>query len=1052
MFANKSMISMNKLLNHAALLLLFCLSFQAFPLFAQPAGGYDETLFEALDWRLVGPFRGGRAGTVTGVEHNDQLYYMGTAGGGVWRTQDGGTTWECISDGYFGGSIGAVAVAKSDPNVIYVGEGEQTVRGNVSSGRGMWRSTDAGKTWTSIGLKNSEHVGRIRVHPTNPDVVYAAVMGNLWKPNEERGLYRSSDGGETWEKILYVSDKAGAVDVVMDPNNPRIMYCGTWQIKRNGYRMDSGGPGSKLWKSTDSGDSWEELTFNEGLPQGVWGIVGVTVSPVNSERVWAIIEADQGGVFRSDDAGKTWQRTSGKRDLRQRAWYYSRIYADPKDENMVYVCNVGFWRSRDGGRDWEQISTPHSDHHDLWIDPENNQRMAIADDGGGQISTDAGENWTTYYNQPTSQFYRVTTDNHFPYRIYGAQQDNSTVRIAHRTSGNAITESDWEASAGGESAHLAPDPTNPEIVYGGTYKGYMMRVDHTTGQTRSTNVWPFNPAGSGAEVMKYRFNWNYPVFFSPHDDSKLYAASNKLHVSYNGGQSWEVISPDLTRADPLTIKSSGGPITQDNTGVEFYATIFAATESPVEEGVIWTGSDDGLVHVTRDGGETWEDVTPPMSPDQNMMNCIDINPFVKGGAYVAATSYKFGDYTPYLYKTTDYGKTWEVITDGIPESYYTRAIRTDKTRPGLLYAGTEWGMYVSFDDGENWQPFQLNLPVVAIRDLHVRDNNLIAATHGRSFWMIDDLTPLHQLNDEVVDSDFHLYKPKQSYRMSQGGWGSADIRLEGENHPDGVIFHYFVQDIDKDDKVQLEIMELDGTPIRTYASTATERKDKLQVEAGGNRFVWDMRYPGFTEFDGMILYSSPNRGPRAVPGIYKARLTVNGESVEQEFEIIPDPRLETTQQGYQKQFDFLMTVRDKVSEAHQAIIDIRSLREDINYMEEKLADDPAYEEVLEKARELDEEMRVIENKIHETRNQSYQDPLNYGIKVNNRLAFLMADQQRGDYPPTDQAEEVRKELTQELDNYLNELDQLFDNRLDNINQGLQNKGFRLLNVRQDEAM
>jgi len=523
-------------------------------------------------------------------------------------------------------------------------------------------------------------------------------------------------------------------------------------------------------------------------------------------------------------------------------------------------------------------------------------------------------------------------------------------------------------------------------------------------------------------------------------------------VSYDEGQSWEVISPDLTRADPETIESSGGPITQDNTGVEYYATVFAVTESPREEGVIWAGSDDGLLHVTRDGGETWKEVTPPMAPRHNMMNCIDVNPFVEGGAYVAATSYKFGDYTPYLYKTTDYGKTWELITAGIPENYYTRAIRADKTRPGLLYAGTEWGMFVSFDDGENWQPFQLNLPTVAIRDLHVRDNNLIAATHGRSFWMIDDLTPLHQLNDEVTDSDFHLYQPKKSYRMAQGGRGSADLRLEGENHPDGVIFHYFIKDIEADDEVKLEVMELDGTPIRSYSNHARKRSDKLEVAAGGNRFIWNMRYPGFTEFDGMVLYSSPNRGPKAVPGIYKARLTVNGESVEQEFEIIPDPRLETTQQGYQEQFDFLMKVRDKVSEAHQAIIDIRSLREDINYMDEKLADDPAYEEVLEKARELDKEMEVIENKIHETRNQSYQDPLNYGIKVNNRLAFLMADQQRGDYPPTDQAREVRQELTQELDSYLNELDQLFDNRLDAINRGLQNKGFRLLNVRQNEAM
>jgi len=1031
--------------------LLVMLSFSLQPLTSQPATSFDESLYEGIAWRQVGPYRGGRAGTITGVPGQDQLYYMGTAGGGVWRTQDGGTTWSCISDGYFGGSIGAVAVAESDPNVLYVGEGEQTVRGNVSSGRGLWRSTDAGKTWTSIGLSNSEHVGRIRVHPQNPDLVYVAVMGNLWKPNEERGLYRSEDGGESWEKILYVSDKAGAVDVVLDPNNPRIMYCGTWQIKRNGYRMDSGGPGSKLWKSTDGGDNWEELTFNDGLPEGVWGIVGVTVSPVNSERIWVIIEAENGGVFRSDDAGETWRRTSGQRDLRQRAWYYSRIYADPQDENQVYVCNVGFWRSRDGGSNWEQISTPHSDHHDLWIAPGNNQRMALADDGGGQISTDAGENWTTYGNQPTAQFYRVTTDNIFPYRIYGAQQDNSTVRIAHRTSGAAITESDWEPTAGGESAHLAPDPNNPDIVYGGTYKGYMMMVDHETGQTRSTNVWPFNPAGSGAEVMKYRFNWNYPIFFSPHDETKLYATSNQIHVTRNGGQSWEVISPDLTRADPETIRSSGGPITQDNTGVEFYATIFAATESPLEEGVIWAGSDDGLLHVTRDGGETWTDVTPPMSPDHNMMNCIDVHPFVEGGAYVAATSYKFGDYTPYLYKTTDYGKTWEVITDGIPDTHYTRAIRADQTRPGLLYAGTEWGMYISFDDGTSWEPFQLNLPIVAIRDLHVRGNDLIAATHGRSFWMIDDLTPLHQLSDEIADADAYLFKPKPSYRMAQGGgWGGRDERLEGENHPNGVIFHYFLQDREAMDEVTLEIMEMDGTPIRTYKTNASDRSERLTASTGGNRFVWDMRYSGFSEFDGMILYSSPNRGPKAVPGTYRARLSAGETVIEQEFEIIPDPRLKTTPAEYQEQFDFLMGVRDKVSEAHRAIRDIRSLREDINYLEQKLADDPAYEEVLEKARQLDEDMKVIENNIHMTKNQSYQDPLNYGIRVNNRLAFLMADQQRGDYPPTDQAKAVRQELSQELDGYLQDLDTLFDSSLKTINDGLQDQGFRLLNIRKEK--
>lgn len=1001
-----------------------------------------------MKWRLVGPFRGGRAGTVTGVNNNPNLYYMGTAGGGVWRTQDGGNTWNCISDGYFGGSIGAVAIAESDPNVIYVGEGEETVRGNVSSGRGLWRSTDAGSTWESIGLKESEHIGRIRVHPENPDMVYVAAMGNLWKPNDMRGVYRSKDGGKNWERILFESDKAGAVDIILEPGNPRIIYASTWQIKRNGYRMDSGGPGSHLWKSTDGGDTWKKLTNNPGLPKGVIGIIGVTVSPVNPQRVWAIMEAEDGGVFRSDNGGKTWKRTSENRALRQRAWYYSRIYADTQEEDMVYVCNVSFWRSKDGGHKFESISTPHGDHHDLWIDPNNNQRMAIADDGGAQVSYDAGTNWTTYHNQPTSQFYRVTTDNHFPFRIYGAQQDNSTVRINHRSTGSAITESDWERSAGGESAHLAPDPNNPDIVYGGTYKGYMMRLDHRTGQLRSTNVWPDNPAGSGVEVMKYRFNWNYPIFFSPHNPKKLYATSNYVHVTYNEGQTWEVISPDLTRNDPETLKSSGGPITQDNTGVEFYGNIFAATESPYEEGVIWTGSDDGLIHVSKDGGENWENVTPPMAPKNNMMNCIDVHPTIKGGAYVAATSYKFGDYTPYLYKTTDYGKTWTLITKGIEATHYTRAIRADPKRVGLLYAGTEWGMYVSFDDGTSWHPFQLNLPIVAIRDLHIRDNSLIAATHGRSFWMIDDLSPLHQLNDEIAKSNHHLFQPKPAYRMAQSGsWNKPNYKLVGENHPNGVQFHYFIKEIKDKPTIKLEILEKDGSPIKVYSNKAKKKKNQLKPKAGGNSLVWDMRYPGFKEFPGMVLYSSPNRGPKAVPGVYVAKLTVNDKTVETEFEITKDPRLPNTQEDFQRQFDFLIKVRDKVSEAHQAMLDIRSVRKDIQYLREKLGDDEAYQEIIKMTQALDKKMTLIENNIHQTKNKSRQDPLNYGIRINNRLAFLMADQQRGDFPPTDQAEAFRKEISQALDKELMQLDQLLNTDLSAINNLVKEKGVQILSGR-----
>ncbi len=1012
---------------------------------------YSESLYNSIQWRLVGPFRGGRAGTVSGVLNNPNLYYMGTAGGGVWKTTDAGSAWSCISDGYFGGSIGALAVSESDPNVIYVGEGEQTLRGNVSSGNGIWKSLDAGGTWKFIGLEGSEHISRIRIHPTNPDLVYVAAIGNLWKPNETRGIYRSEDGGKSWKKILYESDKAGAGDLVLDPNNARIMYAATWEMKRNGYRMDSGGPDSKMYKSTDGGDTWTDISKYSGLPSGPWGIVGITVSPVDSNRVWAIIEAADGGVFRSEDAGKTWKKINGNRALRQRAWYYSRIYADTQNKDKVYVMNVSYGVSTDGGKSFSLKNAPHGDHHDLWIDPNNNSRMVIADDGGAQVSNDGGENWTTYHNQPTAQFYRVTTDNAFPYRIYGAQQDNTSVRIAHRTANASITERDWEPSAGGESAHLAPDPNNNDIVYGGTYKGYMMRKDHGISQTRSINVWPDNPAGSGAEVMKYRFNWNFPVKFSIHDTKKLYVGSNFLHATSNGGQSWETISPDLTRGLPETIKSSGGPITQDNTGAEFYSNLFAINESPLEEGVIWVGSDDGLIHVSRDNGKNWENVTPAasMSPKLNMINCIDPSPFRKGTAYVAATSYKFGDYTPYLYKTTDYGQSWKLITKGIKNSHYTRAIRSDKVREGLLYAGTEWGMYVSFDDGASWSPFQLNLPMTSIRDLHVRDNDLIAATHGRSFWMIDDLTPLHQLSKEMANAAFYLYKPDVSYRIQQsGGWRKPNTKLVGENHPNGAIINYYVKQLGEKDSVSMEILEMDDTLIQRFSSHVKKENkldpaaDKpLKVEAGGNRLVWNMRYPGYKAFSGMVFYSSPNIGPKAVPGKYKVRLNYNGQISEQILTIVKDPRLPNTVDDYQKQFDFLIGVRDEVSKANSAIIDIRTVKKDLNYLKGKSGLKIGLKEMIS---DFETKLNVIENNIHMTKNQSRQDPLNYGIRINNRLAFLMTDSQRGDYPPTEQAQRFFEEVTKELDVEVVALKQLMDDYVPKINREIADTNLEMI--------
>ncbi len=1038
---------------------------------------YDESLYNSIEYRLIGPFRGGRAGTAVGVLNNPNLYYMGTAGGGVWKTQDAGSTWEPISDGYFGGSIGAIAVSESDPNIIYVGEGEQTLRGNVSSGHGMWKSTDAGETWHYIGLPKSEHISRIRIHPDNPEIVYVGVIGNLWKPNPERGLYKTNDGGMTWEKILYVSDKAGIGDLILDPNNSRIIYATTWQMKRNGYRMDSGGPDSKIFRSYDSGKTWEDISEFNGLPSFPWGIVGVAISPVNSKRIWVMVEADNGGLFRSDDGGNNWEKVNSNRALRQRAWYYTRIYADTQNEDKVFVLNVSYGVSTDGGKTFTLKNAPHGDHHDLWIDPSNNMRMVIADDGGAQVSNDGGENWSTYFNQPTAQFYRVSTDNSFPYRIYGAQQDNSTVRIKHRSSGSSITERDWEPSAGGESAHLAPDPKNNEIVFGGTYKGYMMMQDHSNGQIRSVNIWPDNPAGSGAEVMKYRFNWNFPVMFSPNNPNKLYAGSNYLHLSENSGQTWKTISPDLTRNIPETIKSSGGPITQDNTGAEYYANIFAIAESELEEGVIWVGSDDGLIHITKDGGETWENITPPkkLSPKLNMINSIDPSPFKKGKAYIAATSYKFGDYTPYLYKTEDYGKTWSLITDGINSNYYTRVIRSDKKREGLLYAGTEWGMYISFDDGNSWSKFQLNLPITSIRDLAVKDNDLVVATHGRSFWIIDDLTPLHQLNDNNHDDDAILFKPDLSYRMAQsGGWNRPNNLLSGQNHPNGVIINYYIKNLQEGDYIRIDIENKDGSVIRTFTNNqdkysqiennetnkmvgnpvlsnpndidnalSSDNLVSLSPMSGGNRLIWDMRYPGFKSFEGMVLYSSPNVGPKVAPGKYNIKMTYNDQILQKEFEIVKDPRVKISQADYQDQLEFLINVRDEVSRANQKIIDIRNIKNNMTFIRDKSSNNLELQELINKYLT---DISEIENNIHMTRNQSRQDPLNYGIRINNRIAFLLADSQRGDYPPTDQSKEFFMQIKKELDTEILKLDALIDKHSQKIENYLKENKIELISL------
>ena len=1001
-------------------LLLCCL--------AVSAQATDEKIYSSLQFRELGPYRGGRSAAVTGIPGQPNHYYFGATGGGVWETRDGGQTWTNVSDGYFGGSIGAVAVSESNPNVLYVGGGEETVRGNVSYGSGMWKSIDGGKSWEHIGLDSSRHIARVRIHPRNPDLVYAAVMGDLYTDTEQRGVYRSQDGGATWERILFANPGAGAVDLSMDPSNPRVLYASTWKIRRTPYSLESGGPGSGLWKSTDGGDNWTEITGNKGLPTGVWGINGVAVSPVDANRVYAIIENEKaGGVYVSTDAGETWQARSDDRALRQRAWYYTRIYADPQDIDGVYVMNVSYHHSTDGGRTFKSNNAPHGDHHDLWIAPEDNERMIIADDGGAQVSFDQGENWSTYHNQPTAQFYRVVTDNAFPYRIYGAQQDNSTVRISHRSDGGTLGESDWEETAGGESAHIAPDPENPDIVYGGSYGGYLTRYDHTNNQVRAINVWPDNPMGYGADGMKYRFQWNFPIFFSPNDPDKLYTTSQHVHRSTDEGETWEIISPDLTRAEPEKLVSSGGPITQDNTSVEYYATIFAATESMREPGVIYTGSDDGLLYVTRDDGGNWTDITPKEAPKYIMWNSLDVDHAEDGGIFAAGTAYKLGDYTPYLFYSGNYGKTWKRIDAGIPRNEFTRVVRQYPGNPDVLVAGTEGGLYISLDRGKNWRSFQQNLPIVPITDLTFKDDDLIVATQGRSFWMIDDMTPLMQLDAVAKNPDFHLFQPADAWRM---GGSSRESRTAGSNHPGGVSFQlYLSEDVAKDSVEKTFAILQEGDTIRSWSTTGEGGK-KLELKAGGQRINWDMQYPDGTEFDNMILWWAGTGGPMALPGEYEAVFTYGERSQRQPFTIKADPRVQASEEDRAAQFAFMQEVQEKTSEAHQVIIDLRKVRGQIEDFQSRIDD----KEVKAFGKGIIDSLTAIEETLYQTKNRSGQDPLNYPIRLTNKLAHLNSLTGIGTYRPTAAAYAVKEELTEKIDAELDKYRAIVSDKLPEYNR------------------
>jgi photosystem II stability/assembly factor-like uncharacterized protein len=1077
----------------AALLLLTCAAAAARDARARQAQGAQgqpaaantppRRPFAPLAYRQIGPWRGGRSAAVAGVPAQPFVYYFGATGGGVWKTTDGGVTWEPLGEQTFKtGSVGAVAVSESDPNVVYVGMGEQTLRGNVSHGDGMYKSTDAGKTWKKLaGLDDTRHISRVRIHPRNPDLVYVAAIGHAFGPNEQRGVFRSKDGGRTWEKILYRGPQAGAIDLTFDPSNASVMYAALWQVIRRPWGFESGGPTSGLFKSTDGGDTWVDITRNPGLPRGLVGKIGVTASAAAPDRVWAIVEAEDGGVFRSDNGGGSWAKVNDSRDLRQRAWYYSRIYADPQNPERVYVLNVGFHRSNDGGRTFTQIPVPHSDNHDLWIAPDDSNRMVEANDGGANVSLNGGRTWTEQ-DQPTAQFYRVAVDDAFPYNVYGAQQDNSTVSIRSRTEDFGIDRDAWHDVGGGESGWIAPKPGDPNVVFAGSYGGYLTRYDHRTKQLRAVNVWPDNPMGHGAEGMKYRFQWNYPILFSPHDPNTLYAAGDHLFRSTNEGQSWERMSGDLTRNDKSKQGPTGGPITKDNTSVEYYNTIFTVAESPVTRGVIWAGSDDGLVHVTRDGGKTWSNVTPKGIPEWIQINSVDASPHEAGAAYVAATAYKSDDFKPYLYRTSDYGRTWKKIDAGIPDGAFTRVVREDTARRGLLYAGTETGMFVSFDDGERWQPFQLNLPHVPITDLavHGREKDLVVATQGRGFWILDDLSALHQLTDaqRAGGGETALLKPEDAYRMPGGGFPLPPNATLGSNPPGGVVVYYHLKSRPAGD-VTLEFIDPAGKSVRKFTARAPQATPpggvagrlgastapgsaqvtqppempaaptgeestefvgrrggaapRVPVEAGLNRFVWDMRYEEATRFPGMILWAGGVNGPRAVPGTYQVKLTADGRTHTQTFEIKKDPRLQTTQAEFDKQFALLTKIRDKLTETHNAVAQIRDVRRQIDDLVKRVGDQPGARAVVAAGGQLDDKLRAVEEELYQTKNQSSQDPLNYPIRLNNKLAALGGIVASADAQPTEQSYALYDELAAKIDAQLRLLNQVMTDDLRGFN-------------------
>ena len=981
----------------------------------------DPALYQAMEYRSIGPSRGGRSPAVAGVRGKLFTFYMGASGGGVWKTTDAGETWANISDGYFDcSSIGSIAVANSDPNVVYVGTGEPNLRGDVQTGVGVYKSEDAGKTWKHIGLEDTKHIGRIRIHPQEPDLVYVAALGHAFGPNEERGVYRSKDGGDTWEKVLYVSDRSGAVDLAMDVNNPRNLYAGFWQVIRKPWILISGGEESGfLYKSTDGGDTWSEL--KNGLPRGVKGRIGVDVSPVNSERVYVKIEAKDGGVYRSDDGGKTFVHANKEYKVRDRPFYYTHIFADPVDEDTVYVLTRNFSKSVDGGKTYETIGLPHGDAHDLWINPDHPNIWINGNDGGATISLNSGETWSTQMNQTTAEFYRVATDNQFPYRVYGCQQDNSSISVPSTEPGRRSLP-DMYSVGGGEQGHVAVHPRDSNIVYATEHVGIITRYDHQTGQTRELRTYPELPEGLAAAELKYRFQMNAPVRVSPHDPNVLYHVSQHVHRSTNEGQSWEIISPDLTRNDKSKQKHTGGPITLDHTGPEVYGTIFAFEESPRAPGLLWAGTDDGLVHFSRDGGVNWENVTPEGMPEWGTVNAIEPSAHDPGRAFLAVHKYREDDFTPYIFRTNDYGKNWSLITvnNGIPSNHFVRVVREDPDRRGLLYAGTEFGMHISFDDGNTWQSFQLNLPVVQIADMVIKEQDLVVATHGRSFWILDDLTPLHQITEDVAESAAFLFTPKDAYRVEGRGMEGARVFYYLASEPEG--------------EVKLEFLDSGDNVIQTFSS---EEGTAITAKAGTNRFVWDLRYPGADLVPDASFFDG-NKGPRAVPGTYKVRITTGQWTQTESFEVKKDPRLRTTQEDFQKQFDLAIEIRDKLTELNNAIRKIRYVRNQVGNLTGTLKEAGYGDEIARASDELSQKLTSVEQQLIQTEYEKGADMMiNVSPQLASRFFYVLGVVLGAEARPTDGSYESFKDLERKLGARLDKLQEILDEDVVAINEIVQ---------------